>query len=149
MAVARAGMAAAPYAPFCCQLWTPKEYFLHMPHVHCLRQADLGGAMLAYTDFCNALEEGRLFPVPASLGPILLTFHCLCLRRWCSMGGTGGRTCAAGGLVAATTLVCAFVHGSCPVAYNCSPIAYRWSRAGGRDRCLMGITATGRLWPIC
>ena len=72
-------MAAAPSAPFCCQLWTPKEYFLHMPHVHCLQQAALGGAMLAYTDFCDALEEGHLFLVPASLGPILLMFHCLCL----------------------------------------------------------------------
>ena len=70
-------------------------------------------------------------------------------ERWCSMGGTGGRAYADGGLIAATALVCAFEHGSCPVAYNCLPIAYCWPITGGRDRCLTGITATGRLWPIC
>ena len=64
------------------------------------------------------------------------------------MGGPGGRVYADGGIVAATALVCAFVHGSCPVAYNCLPIAYRWPSASGRDCCLVGITATGRLWPI-
>ena len=42
--------------------------------------------MSANTDFCDALEEGHLFHVPASLGPILLTFHCLCL----STGGAAG-----------------------------------------------------------
>ena len=35
--------------------------------------------MSAYTDFCDALEEGHLFHVPAS-------FHCLCL----STGGAAG-----------------------------------------------------------
>ena len=81
VAAARAGMAAAPYAPFCCQLEMPKEYSLHMPHVHCLRKAGLGGATLAYKDFCDPVEERRAFPAPALLVPILLTFHCLCLRK--------------------------------------------------------------------
>ena len=87
---------------------------------------------------------------PCIIGPHSPDIPLLVLEeRWCSMGGTGGRAYADGGLIAATALVCAFEHGSCPVAYNCLPIAYRWPSTGGRDRCLTGITATGRLWPIC
>ena len=70
---------------------------------------------------------GRLrISCPCIIGPHPLDISLFVLEeRWCSKGGTGGRAYADGGLVAATVLVCAFVHGSCPVAYNCSPIAYR------------------------
>ena len=69
-------------------------------------------------------------------------------ERWCIMGRTGGMAYEAGGLVAATALVSASVQGSFPAAYNCLPIAYCWPSNVGRDRCLTGITATGRLWPM-
>ena len=70
-------------------------------------------------------------------------------ERWCIISRIGGRAYEAGGLVAATALVFASVQGSFPAAYNCLPIAYCWPSNVGRDRCLTGITATGRFWPIC